>query len=213
MSIEQIILTFSYFGILALMVSNGFFSFPSSQILYLVAGYFAFTGDLNLFVVILIGALGHSLGNLIMYEVSRKHGIKYSVKFVKFFFHFGNPEKEIKKFQLAFEKRSKFLLFVGKLVNPIKIFISIPAGIIKMNRFIFLIIVYITSAIWASIFTLIGFYWGKSYENFGFIGLGVLVIAIIVMTYFYKLMNSDEILKKLDLDEGKSKSGIVENSN
>jgi len=204
MSIEQIILTFSYFGILFLMTSNGFFSFPSSQILYIVAGYFAFNGDLNLTMIILIGALGHSLGNFIMYEVSRKKGLKYSVKFVKLFFQFSDPEKEIKKFQFAFEKRSKFLLFVGKLVNPIKIFISIPAGIIKMNRIIFLIIVYITSAIWATIFTLIGFYGGKSYENFGYVGAVVLIVAIVVMTYFYKLMNSDEILSKFDSEEKKS---------
>ncbi len=200
-SIEELIITFSYFGIFFLMTSNGIVSFPSSQILYILAGYFAFTGDLNIFYIILIGALGNTLGNLFLYEVSRKKGLKYSIKFIKYLFQLSDPEKEIKKFQIAFKKRSKFLLFVGKLANPSKIFIPIPAGIAKMNRGIFLLIIYITTIIWASIFTSIGYYFGKSYNNFGYIGAILIVVFIIVMSYFYKLMNSNEVLEELEKEE------------
>jgi membrane protein DedA with SNARE-associated domain len=181
MSIEQIILTLSYFGILILMISNGIIAIPSSQLIYIIAGYFAFTNDLNLALVILIGALGHSIGNYILYEISRKKGMDYSIKFIKFLFQFQDPKKEIKKFQLVFNKKSKTWLFIGKLANPSKIFIPIPAGIAKMNRFTFLIITYITSAIWASVFVLIGFYFGKSYENFGYIG-AILIIIFVTFT-------------------------------
>ncbi|MCA9495760.1 MAG: VTT domain-containing protein, partial [Nanoarchaeota archaeon] len=183
MSIEEIILSISYFGILLLMTSNGFWAFPSSQLIYIIAGYFAFLGNLNLSLIILIGAFGHSLGNWILYEVARKKGLKYSVKFIKFLFQFSDAEKEVKKFQIVFNKRSKFLLFVGKLANPSKIFIPIPAGIAKMNRTIYLIITYITSVIWAIFFTLIGYYFGKSYDNFGFIGVGLLLIFVVFASY------------------------------
>lgn len=205
MSIEQIILTLSYFGILLLMTSNGIIAFPSSQLIYIIAGYFAFTNDLNLFLIILVGALGHSLGNYILYEISRKKGMDYSIKFIKYLFQFQDPKKEIKKFQIAFNKRSKTWLFIGKLANPSKIFIPIPAGIAKMNRIIFLLITYITSAIWASVFVLIGYYFGKSYENFGYIGAIMIVLFIIIMSYFYKLMNSKEILEQLEKEEQEEK--------
>lgn len=197
-SIEQLIISFSYFAIFILMTSNGIISFPSSQILYIVAGYFAFKNDLNFILIILIGALGQSLGNYILYEISRKKGLKYSVKFIRYLFQLSDPEKEIKKFQIAFKKRSKFLLFIGKLANPSKIFIPIPAGISKMNRVIYLIITYITSAIWAIIFTSIGYYFGKSYNNFGYFGAIMLIIFVLVMGYFYKLMNSTEVLEELE---------------
>lgn len=197
-SLEEIIITFSYFGILLLMTSNGIIAFPSSQFLYLIAGYFAFTGDLNLGFIILIGALGHTIGNFILYEIARRKGAKYAVKFVKYLFQFNDPEKEVKKFEIAFRKRSNFLLFIGKLANPSKIFIPIPAGIVKMNRFNFLIITYITSAIWSCIFVFLGYYFGKSYTNFGYIGAVLIVVFIIVMMYFHKLMNSDEVLKEVN---------------
>ena len=197
MSIEELIISFSYFAILILMSLNGVISFPSSQLLYILAGYFAFQGDLNPIYVILIGALGHSIGNYFLYETSRRKGLKYSIKFVKYLFPFSDAEKEVKKFQIAFKKRSIFFLSIGKMVNPIKLFISIPAGVTKMNRAVFLVIVYITSGIWASIFVGFGYYFGKSYENFGFIGAGLLIVALIVMSYFYKLMNSEDVLKEL----------------
>jgi len=197
MSIEYIIITLSYFGIFMLMTSNGIVSFPSSQILYIIAGYFAFKGDLNLFYIIIFGSLGQTIGNFFLYEVSKKKGIKYAVQFVKFVFPFADAQKEIKKFQIVFNKKKIFWLFFGKLTNPTKIFISIPAGIANIPRIIFLPIVYITSAIWAIAFTLIGYYFGKSYNNFGYIGAIILIIAIIIMSYFYKLMNSSEVLKEL----------------
>lgn len=201
MSLEEIILTLSYFGIVLLMTSNGIISFPSSQLLYIIAGYFAFEGNLNIIYVILIGAIGHTLGNFFLYEVSRRKGLKYSIKFIKFFFQLSDPEREVKKFQIVFNKKKVFWLFVGKLVNPIKLFISIPAGLAKMPRIQFLIIVYITSAIWASIFTSIGYYFGKSYNNFGFIGAVILIIAVVIMGYFYKLMNKKEVLDELEKEE------------
>lgn len=180
------------------MTSNGVVSFPSSQILYAISGYFAYTGELTISLIIGVGALGHSLGNYILYEIARRRGVKYASKFVKFFFQLSDPEREIKKFQTVFNKKSIFWLFVGKLVNPIKVFIPIPAGIAEMRRTLFLPIVYVTSAIWASIFTFIGFYFGKSYENFGYIGAIILILAVIVMGYFYKLMNSKEIIEEVD---------------
>jgi len=203
MSIEGIIISLSYLGILLLMTSNGFWALPSSQIIYIVTGYFAFQGDLNIFYVILIGALGHSIGNYILYEIAREKGLKYSTKFIKYMFAFKDPQKEIKKFQTAFNKKSILFLFIGKLANPSKIFIPIPAGIAKMNRVIYLVITYITSAIWASIFVSIGYYFGKSYSNFGYIGAVMLVLFIGVSMYFYKFMNSEEILKDLEKKDEK----------
>ncbi len=204
MGLEEIIITFTYFGILFLMTLNGFISFPSSQLVYIIAGYFAFTSDLNLLYIILIGALGQTIGNLILYEVARKKGVKYSIKFIQIFFPMLDSEKEVRKLQIAFNKRQKTLLFIGKLANPSKIFIPIPAGIAKMNRAIFLIITYITSSLWALGFALIGYYFGKSFKNFGFIGIGLLIAFILVMIYFYRLMNSDEVMKELNKDNKKT---------
>ena len=214
MTLEYIISTLSYLGIFLLLIANGFISFPSSQIIYIIAGYFAYTGNINIYYVILIGALGQTIGNYILYEISREKGLDYSSKFIQFLFPYHDAKREICKFQIAFNKRQIFLLFVEKLVNPIKIFIAIPAGIIKMNRALFLTIVFITSTIWATIFTYIGFYFGKNYQNFGYIGAIIFLIAILVMYSFYKLMNSKEVIKELEKTAKQEKNKkIAKNKN
>ena len=76
MDIEAIIVGASYAGIFGLMIANGFFSFPSSQILYIIVGYFVGTGKLALLPAVLLGALGNTIGNVFLYEAVRGHGVR-----------------------------------------------------------------------------------------------------------------------------------------
>jgi membrane protein DedA with SNARE-associated domain len=193
MVIEEIIISFSYIGIFLLMVSNGLIGiFPSSQITFLIMGYLSYEGYLNLYLTIFIGGLGMSCGNMILYEISRRKGLDYISKFKLF------PKKEIQKVQIAFKKKGIWFLVIGKLINPIRIFISIPAGIAKVPRLIFFSIVWLVSTIYVGIFATLGFYFGKSFEMFGFYIPLILIIAFLVMYWFYKYSNSEEVLKELD---------------
>lgn len=190
-SIEQIIIALGYVGIFGLMITNGIFSFPSSQILYIVSGYFIFTGSLNLFLVTLIGALGNTIGNTILFYLTREKGLAYVTKLTLL------PETEIEKVQIAFEKRGAWFLFIGKLLPAVKVFMPIVAGIGKMKYRIFVPIVLISSYIWSLAFVAIGFYFGKSTNFFGKYALVLGVFAIVLVVVFYRYMNSSSILKEL----------------
>jgi len=192
MNTETIIISFSYLGIFVLMVSNGFISFPSSQVLYIIAGYFVFTGNLNIGLVVFAGALGNTIGNIILYEVARRKGMHYLTKFPIF------REKELRKVQVAFQKKGIWFLAIGKLVPALKVFVPIPAGIAKMNRTLYASIVAITSIIWSFPFLAIGFYFGKSSKVFGNYAIILTIIAFVVMTVFYKFMNSDEVVQEIE---------------
>jgi membrane protein DedA with SNARE-associated domain len=152
MNFENIILDFSYFGIFLLMILNGFISFPSSQLLFIIVGYFVFTGHINPIFAIIVGGVGNAIGNIFLYEVSRKKGLKYILKFKIF------PKNQIKKVQIAFNKKGPIFLFIAKLLPALKVFVPIPAGISKMNRVLFFLIVWITSTIWVTIFLLLGYF-------------------------------------------------------
>lgn len=192
MNTEAIIISFSYLGIFALMIANGLISFPSSQVLYIIAGYFVFAGNLNLSLVIFAGALGNTVGNIILYEIAREKGMRYLVKFPMF------REKEIRKVQIAFQKKGVWFLAVGKLVPALKVFIPIPAGLAKMNRVLYTAIIAITSIIWTFPFLAIGYYFGKSSKVFGNYAIIMALIAFVVMAVFYKFMNSEEIVKEIE---------------
>jgi len=200
LSVEQIIVALGYAGIFLMMVSNGIISFPSSQILYIVTGFFIFTGDLNLALVIIVGALGNTVGNIGLYEIARRKGEKYVEKFVVKFYRV--PEKTFRKgldkVRVAFQKRGAFFLFVGKLIPALKVFVPIPAGIAKMNRGLYAGIILITSAIWAVPFISIGYFFGKSSDVFGKYALILILIALIVSGIFYKYINSEEVISEIE---------------
>jgi len=192
MDTETIITSFSYAGIFTLMISNGFISFPSSQILYIIAGYFVFTGALNLPLVIIVGALGNTVGNIILYEIARRKGLHYLTKFQIF------RERDIKKIQAVFQKKGAWFLAAGKLVPALKVFIPIPAGLSKMNRALYVPIILITSTIWTFPFLSIGYYFGKSSNVFGKYAVIMAIIAFIVAAVFYRFMQSDEVIQEIE---------------
>jgi len=192
MSLESIIINLSYFGVFLLMISNGIASHPSSQILYIIAGYFVSTGYLNLWLLLIAGTLGNTVGNIILYEVARSKGADYIIKKFKII-----PKKQLKKVQATFKKRGAWFLFIGKLLPVIKVIVPIPAGLAKMNRLLYVTIILISSFIWASIFVTIGILFGKSTTVFKAYVPILVVIALIVVWYFYKYMNSEEVLKEI----------------
>ena len=189
--IETIITTWSYVGIFILMTTNGFLSFPSSQILYIIVGYFIGTGTLSLLPASLIGALGNTLGNVILYEAVRKHGVKYLTKFQIF-----RPQ-DIKKVEIVFRKKGLWFLFVGKLLPAIKVFVPIPAGMARVHRGIFASLMFISSWIWSFIFIAIGYFFGKSAEVWKSYGVLLMIIAGIIVFFFYRTLNSKETLKEV----------------
>jgi membrane protein DedA with SNARE-associated domain len=192
MDTEIIIVSFSYVGIFALMISNGFLSFPSSQVLYIICGYFISTGTLSLPVVIFAGALGNTVGNIILYEVARAKGVKYLTRFQIF------GEREIRKVQVAFNKKGAWFLAVGKLIPALKVFIPIPAGLAKMNRTLYISIIAVTSVLWTLPFLAIGYFFGKSSDVFGKYAIVLTIIAFIVFAVFYKFMNSEEVVAEIE---------------
>lgn len=202
MNFELLLLQFSYIGIFLLMFLNGIFGFPSSQLIYVLAGWFAYRGELNFWVVISIGVLGQVLGNILLYELSRRKGLKYILSIDNFLSNNLKlsifSEKEIKKIMLVMKKKGLIYLFFGKLINPIKIIINIPAGMSKINRFYFNVIILITSFIWAFAFTYLGFAFGKGFEFAIYYGLFMILASATILYFFHKSMNSKEIVKEIE---------------
>ena len=190
--IESIIIALGYLGIFLMMTSNGAVSFPSSQILYIICGYFIFTGDLNVVLVVFFGALGNPIGCSILYELVRQKGLKYITKWNLF------PKKEIKKIVVALRKKGLWFIFIGKLLPAIKVFVPIAAGVGKTRRELFIPIMLITSAIWTVPFLAIGFYFGKSSDVFGSYAIVLAIVAVFVIGLFYKFINSKEVLEEIE---------------
>ncbi len=195
MDYEAIIIATSYLGIFLLMISNGFISFPSSQILYIIVGYFVSTGSLLFIPASLAGAMGNAIGNVMLYEAVRRHGIHYLTKFQIF------KVDDVKKVEILFKKRGLWFLFIGKLLPAIKVFIPIPAAMAKTHRGLFTLIMLVASWLWSCVFIAIGYYFGKNTEVWKSYGTILAIVALIILFLFYRMLNSKEVLSELAKSE------------
>jgi membrane protein DedA with SNARE-associated domain len=199
MDIETIILGFSYAGIFALMIANGFLSFPSSQLLYIIVGYFIGTGTLALLPASLFGALGNMIGNIFLYEAVRRHGVHYVKKFQIF------RDEDIRKVEIVFRKKGLWFLFVGKLLPAIKVFVPIPAALGKVHRGAFAALMFSASWVWAMMFIAIGYFFGKGAAMWKSYGIILMIVAGIIVFLFYRMLNAKDVLE--EIAEAKSAKG------
>lgn len=191
MTIETAILTFGYFGIFCLMTVNGVLGFPSSSLLYLTAGFLIASKVLFFLPVVIVGTIGNTIGNIILYELSRRKGLAYIARWRMF------SEKNIKRLQKAFELRGSVILFAGKLLSGVKVFVPVVAGIASMDRRLYVFIIIISSSLWAAWLTSLGFYFGKSFHE-GTLGVWSIAPAILVAIAIYSFCR---YVQSITLDE------------
>lgn len=165
------------------MISNGVANFPSSQLLYLIAGYFVSTGSLLFIPTIIAGALGNAIGNIITFMLVKKYDKPFARKILMM------DETTFTKVHSAlhatFTRRGLWYIFIGKLVPSIKAFIPIVAGLANTKTKITSVIFLLASTIWAIGITSLGYYFGKNITLTSFTAVS-LCIGLIVMFFAYK---------------------------
>ena len=173
------------------MVANGIISLPSSQFIYVTAGFFVPSGQLSLLLIVVFGTAGNFLGNVILYELSRRKGIKYIARWK------GFSEKKIMGLHTAFERRGPLIIIIGKFLPGIKVLVPAVAGIAHMNRVLYSCIIATTSMLWALGLTYFGVYFGKNYNSgtFGWSTALLLCIAAIAMYIFIRYVKKLSAVK------------------
>ena len=150
-----------YVGIVLLMtLESCFVPFPS-EVVMIPAGYLASRGEMNAVVAVLCGVLGSVLGALINYFICYFWGRAFVLKYGKFV---GINEQKFAKFEAFFNKHGEFSTFTCRLLPAIRQYISMPAGLAKMNLTRFVIFTALGSALWVSILVALGYFVGENEE-------------------------------------------------
>ncbi len=181
-----------YLGIIALMfLESSFFPFPS-EVVVPPAGYLAYRGDMELWLVIVCGILGSLLGALFNYFLALWLGRPLLVRYGKYLFL---PEERFLKVDAFFSRHGEISTFVCRLIPGIRQYISFPAGLARMNLWKFCLYTSLGAAIWVVVLASIGYFVGnnmdlvKQYSRQATIAL-LACIAIIVFIYVKRTMNS-----------------------
>lgn len=176
-----------YIGIFLMMfLESSFFPFPS-EVVMVPAGYLAYKGEMNIYIAILAGILGSLTGALFNYFLAVKLGRSFLVKYGKYFFI---KEETIVKMEEFFKSHGHISTFSGRLIPAVRQYISFPAGLAKMNIFVFSIYTTLGAAIWVIILTVLGYYLGDNEalikEYLRYIIVGILISLAILGFWYYK---------------------------
>jgi membrane protein DedA with SNARE-associated domain len=135
-----------------------------------------------------VGALGSTVGAVLIYFISAKVGRTAIMRFGK---RVRISEQEIEKAERWFEKYGSIAVFTARMIPGIREIISIPAGISRMSLAKFVGYTFAGSLLWCVILTLVGYYLGEAWSNFSdqvsyaFTIIAFILIAAIVVAGFW----------------------------
>ena len=146
-----------YPGIFIMMfLESSFVPFPS-EVVMIPAGYLAYKGEMNLVLAILAGTLGSLTGALFNYYLAIKLGRPFLLHYGKYVM-FG--EASLQKMEDFFARHGHISTFTGRLIPVVRQYISLPAGLARMNLAVFSFYTSLGAGIWVTILALLGYFIG-----------------------------------------------------
>ncbi len=174
-----------YLGIFLLMfLESTFFPFPS-EIIMIPAGYLAYQGEMNLYMVVLVGILGSVTGALLNYYLAMHLGRKIILRYGKYFFI---KEETLTKLDTFFTKHGEISTFTGRLIPGIRQLISLPAGLARMNIAKFSLYTAIGAGIWVVVLVAVGYLVGSNQALISeYLKSATLIalVSVVLITIFY----------------------------
>jgi membrane protein DedA with SNARE-associated domain len=186
----QTIGSWGYVGIFCLMfLESSFFPFPS-EVVMIPAGYLAYKGEMSLIGALLAGTGGSLAGALFNYYLSVKLGRKLLLKYGHYVW-FG--EEKLEKLEAFFNKHGEISTFNGRLIPGVRQYISLPAGLARMNLARFCLYTSLGASIWMIVLIGLGYFLGSNEElvkeylkSIIYITLALVVILSIIYYLYQK---------------------------
>ncbi|MFH1825588.1 MAG: DedA family protein [Candidatus Firestonebacteria bacterium] len=186
--IIAVISTLGYWGIiLSMAIESACIPLPS-EIIMPFSGYLVWTGKFTLFGISLAGAIGCVLGSVVTYYIGVLGGRPLLEKYGKYVLISHHDLEVADKF---FAKYGDSAIFISRLLPVVRTFISLPAGIVKMNFVKFFIYSLVGSFIWCLFLGWIGLKLGEHWNTLGIyfhkfdIVIGIIIVIGIVL-YLYR---------------------------
>ena len=183
-----------YIGIFIMMfLESTVFPIPS-EVVMIPAGYLAHKGEMNIYIVIILGALGSLCGALFNYYFALKFGRTFLMKYGKYFFV---SHESIEKTEKFFKNHGHISTFSGRLIPGLRHYISLPAGLARMNLFVFCLYTTLGATIWVIILTILGYYIGDNEElvkeYLRYLIIGLLVFLVLLGAWYYKKVKKTKV--------------------
>lgn len=187
--IIQFISTLGYFGIFILMTLESALIPIPSEVTMPFSGSLAALGRFNFWLVVVTGTVGNLIGSLLAYwlgwwgqeAVVRKVIVKYGKYFLI-------SEREYDQSERWFRRHGEPIVFFSRILPVLRTFISLPAGIAKMNLTKFCIYTTVGSLLWSYFLTYIGVVLGNNWKSlegyFRKFDIVIVVVGLLVVFWY-----------------------------
>ncbi|WP_195939952.1 DedA family protein [Romboutsia sp. 1001713B170131_170501_G6] len=189
--IEEFIINYgliSIFIIVALEYANA--PLPSEIVLPFV-GILAFKFDMNIFLVILVSIIGGVFGSVVNYYLGYKLG-QPLLSFIKS--KYPKTKKSIKASYRWLAKYEKISVMLSRLVPLARTFISIVAGVTRMNVWQFTLYSAIGISVWNIALILVGYFIGDNMDLIANImkkySIVVGILGILIIGFYWIILKN-----------------------
>lgn len=174
-----------YLGVFFLMLLESALIPIPSEIIMPFSGYLVYLKSFGFFEVIIAGTLGNLAGSLLSYWIGLKGGRKIIEKYEKVFFF---SKKDIDFAERWFRERGEITIFLSRLLPAIRTFVSLPAGVGKMDIKKFVVYTLIGSFVWSVFLCWVGIFLGSSWDSIlGFFrqfDIVIIISAIVILVVY-----------------------------
>lgn len=116
---------------------------------------------LSVIPLIILGALGATIGTTAIYLIALKLGRKILLRYLRFV---KISEKKLERVETWFEKYGDKAVFLGRMIPVMREMISVPAGLLGMKFPKFILYTFAGSLVWSTATILAGYYFGESLD-------------------------------------------------
>lgn len=152
----------SYPVIFAVSAIDAFFPVVPSETTVITAGVFASSGDLNLFLVILLAAAGAIAGDNISYGI----GTLVGERTVKKWFSSEKSHRRLEWAERQLDERGAYIILIARFIPGGRTAVTFASGYthaLTWRRFLRYDIV--AGLVWATYAALLGYFGGKTFEE------------------------------------------------
>lgn len=179
----SVISTLGYFGVMMLMaIESACIPLPS-EVIMPFSGYLVHTGQFDLWLVALTGALGCNVGSAIAYEIGYYGGRPLVERYGSYVLL---GQHELEWTDRFFARFGDATVLISRMLPVIRTFIALPAGIGRMPRLRFHIYTFIGSFPWCLGLAYLGMkagqhwdYLGKYFHQFDKVIGAIILIGVI----------------------------------
>jgi membrane protein DedA with SNARE-associated domain len=192
----SVIEQFGYAGVFVAMgLESACIPLPS-EVIMPFAGFVVWKGELTLIGVALVGTSGCLAGSLVAYSVGAYGGLPLLERYGKYVLI---RKSELDRAHTWFERFGEIAVFVGRVLPIVRTFISLPAGVARMDVKKFSLYTVLGSLPWcfglAYVGVLLGPHWSDLEALFRY--LDIVVIAGIIGLVGYLIYHRKRIVSHI----------------